>query len=66
MKFTSEVNWTLIDFIIAGVLLLVTGVMCDFAIQKIKNIKYRIAVCVVILLFFLLIWAEFAVGIFGT
>jgi hypothetical protein len=65
MQFTSEVNWTLFDFIIAGALLLSTGIICDNAIRKIKNIKYRIAVCVVILIVFLLIWAEFAVGIIG-
>jgi len=66
MQFTEEVNWDLADFIVGGVLLLGTGLMCELAIRKISQIKYRIAVCVGILLALILIWAELAVGIFGT
>jgi hypothetical protein len=66
MQFTEEVNWTLFDFIVAGTLLLGTGLMCEFAIRKINKIKYRIAVCAALLVLLLLIWAELAVGIFGT
>ena len=66
MQFTDEVNWTLFDFIIAGALLLGTGLMCELAIRKINKIKYRIAICLALLVLLLLIWAELAVGIFGT
>ena len=66
MKFTNEVNWTLFDFVVAGFLLLGTGLIFDLVIRKIKNIKFRIAISVVLLIVLLLIWAEFAVGIFGT
>ena len=66
MQFTNEVNWTLLDFVVAGVLLLSTGLMCELAIRKINKIKYRIAVCTALLIILLLIWAELAVGIFGT
>ena len=66
MQFTDEVNWNLPDFVIAGVLLIGTGLMCELAIRKTNNIKYRIAICVTLLLVLLLIWAELAVGIFGT
>ena len=66
MQFTEEVNWTPFDFIIAGALLLGTGLMCEIAMRKINNIKYRIAVCVGLIAVLLLIWAELAVGIFGT
>jgi hypothetical protein len=58
------VNWTLPDFVGAGALLLGTGLMCELAIRKIKKIKYRIAICAVILAVLFLIWAELAVGIF--
>lgn len=64
MQFTTEINWTLSDFIIAGALLLSTGILCEIAIQKIKNLRLRVAVCGIVLLLFLLIWAELAVGIF--
>ncbi len=66
MQFTNEVNWTLLDFIVAGVLLLGTSLMCELVIRKISKIKYRIAICVTLLVILLLIWAEIAVGIFGT
>jgi len=66
MQFTDEVNWDLADFVVAGVLLLGTGLMGELVIRKVKNTNYRIIIWVVLLLAFLLIWAELAVGIFGT
>ncbi|HSN48135.1 MAG TPA: hypothetical protein VLR29_05190 [Flavobacterium sp.] len=64
MQFTKEVNWTLFDFVVAGVLLFGTGILCELAIRKIKNTKYRIAAVAVILAAVLLLWAELAVGFF--
>lgn len=66
MQFTNEVKWGLFDFIVAGVLLLGTGLICELALRKIKKIQYRIAVCAIILLILLLIWIELAVGIFNS
>ncbi len=66
MQFTDEVNWDLSDFVIVGALFLGTGLMCELAIRKTNKIKYQIAICVALLVVLLLIWAELAVGIFGT
>ncbi|MCX6151418.1 MAG: hypothetical protein NTX22_12880 [Ignavibacteriales bacterium] len=66
MQFSDEVSWTVLDFVVAAILLLGTGLMCEFILRKINQIKYRIAICVVFLAALLLIWAELAVGIFGT
>ena len=66
MRFTDEVKWTPLDFIIAGVLLLGTGLVCELVMRKVKKIQYRIAVCAVILAALLVVWAELAVGIIGT
>jgi peptidoglycan/LPS O-acetylase OafA/YrhL len=66
MQFSNEVNWKLADFIIAGVLLLGTGLICEFVMRKVKKKENRIALIVVIITVLLLIWAELAVGIFGT
>jgi hypothetical protein len=66
MLFTSEVNWTLSDFIVAGILLIGTGLICEFTIRKLTKPKYRIVACIIILIIFILIWGELAVGIFGT
>ena len=37
MNFTDEVNWTVSDFVVAGTLLLGTGLLCELAMRKIKN-----------------------------
>lgn len=66
MQFTHEVNWTILDFVVAAILLLGTGIMCELVIRKINKIKYRIVICVVLLVALVLIWAELAVGIFGS
>ena len=66
MQFSDEVNWKLADFVIAGILLLGTGLACEFILRKVKNKDNRIALCVAIIIVLLLIWAELAVGIFGS
>lgn len=66
MQFTHEVNWTLSDFVVAGILLFGTGLLCELVLRKVKTTKYRIAVVAVILIVLALIWAELAVGLFGT
>jgi ABC-type Mn2+/Zn2+ transport system permease subunit len=66
MQFTDEVKWTLSDFVVMGILLLGTGLMCEFVLRKVKKPKHRIAICAVILVALFLIWAELAVGIFGS
>lgn len=66
MQITNEVNWDLPDFILMGLLLFGTGITYDLVIRKIKNSKLRIITCVILLVVLLLIWAELAVGIFGT
>ena len=64
MQFTNEVNWNILDFIIAGILLLGTGLAFNFVMQKVKNTKFRIAICLAILVLLFLIWVELAVGVF--
>lgn len=64
MQFTGEVNWTLSDFIVAGVLLLGTGLMLDLVMKKVKKTPVRITFIMIILVILLVIWAELAVGIF--
>lgn len=66
MQFTNEVKWTLPDFVVMGVLLLGTGLMCEFVMRKVNKIGNRIAIIAAILVALFLIWAELAVGIFGA
>jgi len=63
MQLTNEVNWSLMDFIVAGTLLLTTGLLCEWIIRKVNSLPYRIMICLAILVTLILIWAELAVGI---
>jgi hypothetical protein len=49
-----------------AVLLLGSGLLCGFVLRRVKSVKSRLLICGVILLAFFLIWAELAVGVFGT
>jgi len=66
MLFTDGVSWDLFDFIVAGVLLLSTGLAFELVFRKVQSKDHRLMICAVILLALLLIWAELAVGIFGS
>lgn len=66
MQFTEQVNWTLSDFVVAGLLLFGTGLMVDLVIRKVSKRTYRIALYTALLIGLLLIWAELAVGVFGS
>lgn len=60
-------NWKLSDFIVMGILLFGTGLAIDFAARTYTNSTYgRFIAIFVIIVVFLLIWAELAIGIFGT
>jgi len=66
MQFSNEVAWSVSDFIIMALLLLGTGLAVEFVLRSLASTKRRIIACLVIIGLFLLIWAELAVGIFGT
>lgn len=66
MFITNEINWSLFDFIIMGSLILSLSIGINFTLDKSKNCKRRIFYLGLIGIAFLLIWAELAVGIFGT
>lgn len=66
MQFTNEVNWTGFDFLVAGVLLSGTGLLCELVMRKVTKTSHRIILCGVILALLFLVWVELAVGIFGT
>jgi hypothetical protein len=49
-----------------GGLLLGLGLLIDLVLRKVKTKNARIYLVIGILVLFLLVWAELAVGIFGT
>lgn len=66
MQFTNEVNWTVGDFLVAGVLLFGTGLGYELVMRNVSKKNTRVFLGVGIIISLLLIWAELAVGIFGT
>lgn len=66
MQFTNEVNWSFFDFAVATILLTSIGLAIDLTLDRIQTSKMRIMIIAVIILLGMIIWAELAVGIFGT
>ena len=66
MQFTQEINWSDFDFLIAGILLFGTAFCVDMVLKMEKKNAKRMFYIVLILLALFLIWAELAVGIFGS
>lgn len=66
MQFTSEVNWSVSDFIVAGVLLLGCGLLLERAWSRTGNFAHRLAYGLAIFTGLLLIWVNLAVGLIGS
>ena len=65
MQFTSEVNWTASDFIVAAVMFGSVGLGLELAVRK-GNRAYTIAAALALLVSFLAFWFTGAVGIIGN
>ena len=66
MQFTREVNWTASDFVIMGVMVFGTGLLLQFASNRIRSSKSRLLAIAAIAFVFLFVWAELAVGLVGS
>jgi hypothetical protein len=66
MQFTSEVDWSASDFIIMGVLLAVLGLGIEAVMRMLRDWPARLAASAAVVLVFLAVWVELAVGVFGT
>ena len=63
MQFTHEVNWDISDFVIMGTLIFCIGMLVVLAARKIEKTNHKIGVIIALLIMFLFIWAQLAVGI---
>lgn len=66
MQFTDEVNWTFRDFAIAGYIMAASGVLLEVLLRKVKNKLFLILSILLLAIIVILVWAELAVGIFGS
>lgn len=65
MQFTSEVNWTAFDFVVAAMIVGGTGLAFEAAVRRSADPSYRLAAAIALLTAFLLVWIDGAVGIIG-
>jgi hypothetical protein len=65
-QFSTEVNWTVLDFVTAAVFLFGTGLLSLKLYSKSRTSKYYLILFILVLLAFILVWVEMAVGIFDS
>lgn len=56
MRYTSEVNWTAMDFMAMGVMLLCTGIGIEFALRLFKVTWAKAAAVAAVLFAFVMVW----------
>jgi hypothetical protein len=66
MQFDSGVNWTLSDFVFAGVLIGSVGLAFELAVRMTRSVPYRAGAGLALLAAFLIVWANGAVGMIGS
>jgi len=66
MQFTAEVQWTLSDFVIMGAIIFTTGMTYQLVTRTSGDMAYRLAVGSALVVGFLTIWVNLAVGIIGS
>lgn len=66
MRFTGEVKWDGKDFIFAGVMLGGIGLCAEFLLRRSGDTAYRLAAALMLLMSFLLVWINLAVGMIGS
>ena len=66
MQFTSEVNWSAFDFLVAVILLTGTALLSEAALRSNRKKSLKFAFISILLLALVLVWAELGVGIFGS
>lgn len=65
MQFTREVNWTLGDFLFAGMMIGLAGIAYELTVRVSGNRNYRAGVAVALCASFLTVWVNGAVGMIG-
>ena len=62
---SDQVTWSIYDFLIGGGLIFVFATIEVILWNKLKS-QHRLFVVLFVLLVFLILWAEMAVGLFGS
>lgn len=65
MQFSEEVNWTMFDFVLMGVLLFGAALTYELVAALVRSVAYRVAVGLAVATSVLLVWINGTVGIIG-
>ena len=66
MLLGGDVNWDAFDFVVGAILLFGTAFALNYALDRITSPRNRVVAAGAIVLVMVLVWAELAVGLFGT
>lgn len=64
MRFSDQVKWDLNDFAFAFVFFVTLGLILEQGVRRLSSKTLRWTVGTAVVLFFMAVWAELAVGIF--
>ena len=65
-KIFFKLNWNGFDFLVMALLILSFSVLINLTLYYLKSSKFKLLLVLILVTTFILIWAELAVGIFGT
>lgn len=66
MQFVPGMDWSVFDFVVWGVMLLIAAGVCELALRASGDLSFRAGVVVAVGAAFLLVWVNLAVGIIGS
>ena len=61
-----EFQWSLFDFLVMAILLTIVGFAIEIIRYNVQNKRTRLIFMLLMLLFFVFVWAELAVGIINS
>ena len=61
-----ELDWSRFDFLVMTLLILSLSILINLILYYTDSSKLKLLLIFIVAILFLLIWAELAVGIFGT
>jgi len=65
-KIFFKLDWSGYDFLVMALLILSFSIIINLTLYYLKSSKFKFLLVFILMIIFMLIWIELAVGIFGT